>query len=63
MKEMKKVRFDSCVKILNMYVWSFAYREARKSDWESVALDRCRFQLRKKRMEEMLAEIGFFSRL
>lgn len=60
---MKRVSFDSNVQILNYgLLWSFAYHDARKSDWESAYLDRCRFELRKKSMKEMLAEIGFFSR-
>lgn len=61
-KKKKKVRFDSNVKILNMHVWSFAYQQARKSDWMRIAADRCRFELRQQKFEEMLAKIGFFSR-
>lgn len=61
-KELKKVRFDSNVKVLNMHVWSFAYHEARKNDWKRNAADRYRFDLRRKRFEAMLAKIGFFSR-
>lgn len=59
---MKSVSFDSNVKILNMRVWSFAYREARKSNWLQFAADRYRFDLRKQRLEAELAKIGFFSR-
>lgn len=59
-KEIKKVSFDSNVKIFNMHVWSFAYNEARKSDWMTIAADRYRFELRKQRLEAMLATIGFF---
>lgn len=61
-KEGKRVSFDSNVRILNMNVWAFAYREARKSEWKQIAADRYRFELRKQRLEAMLATIGFFSR-
>lgn len=60
--KMKKVRFNPNVKILNMHVWAFAYREARKSNWMRIIADRYRFELRKKRLEAMLNKIGFFSR-
>lgn len=59
-KEMKKVSFDSNVKILNMHVWTFAYHEARKNDWKRIAADRYRFELRKQKIEAMLCKIGFF---
>lgn len=61
-KKMKRVSFDDSVKIQNMHVWIFAYREARKHNWMSAVLDRQRFELRKQKMESMLARIGFFSR-
>lgn len=59
---MKRVRFNSNVEILNMHVWVFAYNEARKSEWMRIAADRYRFELRKKKMEALLAKIGYFSR-
>lgn len=61
-KKMKNVSFDSNVKILKMCVWTFAYHEARKSDWMRNAADRYRFELRKQSFEAMLTRIGFFSR-
>lgn len=61
-KNLKRVSFDSNVKILNMHAWSFAYREARKNDWKTIAADRYRFDLRRQRFEAMLATIAFFSR-
>lgn len=61
-KKMKRVSFDSDVKILNMRVWAFAYHEARKSDWMRIRADRYRFELRKQRMEAMLSKINFFHR-
>lgn len=59
---MKSVSFDPNIKIQHMYVWTFAYREARKSNWISYILDRHRFELRKLILEELLAEIRFFSK-
>lgn len=61
--KMKRVNFDSNVKILHMHVWTFAYNDARKSEWMRIRADRYRFDLRKQRMEEMLTKIGFFSRI
>lgn len=57
----KKVSFDSNIKVLNMYAWKFAYHEARKSNWMSIAADRYRFELRKQKLEAMLTKISFFS--
>lgn len=62
MKEKKRVSFDSNVKTLNMCVWSFAYQEARKSNWMHLAADRYRFELRKQQLEVLLTKIKFFSR-
>lgn len=45
-----------------MHVWTFAYREVRKSNWISNILDRHRFELRKLLLEELLTEIRFFSK-
>lgn len=58
---MKKVSFDPVVKILHMHVWTFAYREARKGEWERNAADRCRFKRRIKEFEPLFAKIRFFS--
>lgn len=57
-----RLSFDPNVKILHMHVWSFAYQEARKSNWIRNAADRFRFELKMQRMETMLAKIGFLSR-
>lgn len=64
-KKKKSVSFDSSVKIHHMYVWTFAYREARKIDWINAyeaEISKFRFALRQQEMEEILSEIGFFSR-
>lgn len=42
----KKVRFDPNPKVHVMRTWSYAYRSARKGEWESIARDRVRFQNR-----------------
>lgn len=60
--KMKRVSFDDNVKIQNMHVWRFAYREARKYNWISAVLDRHRFELRKEILDDLLTEIGFFSK-
>lgn len=61
-KKMKRVSFDSNIKIQHMHVWAFAYQEARKSEWMRFAADRYRFELRKHIIEAMLTKIRFFSR-
>jgi Phosphatase-1 catalytic subunit binding region len=44
---MKKVHFNECCnKVHPMILWSFAYRNARKTYWEYFVLDRGRFQRR-----------------
>ena len=51
----KKVKFDVLIitiPILNEELWFTEYREARKSDWESMALDRERFKRRIKEMND-----------
>lgn len=58
-KKKKRVTFASNVKILNMYVWSFAYQNARKNDWIGVA---ARFQLKRVLLKEELTKSRFFSR-
>lgn len=37
-----------------MYVWDFAYHQARQRFWETVALDRVRFQMRIRRSAVLL---------
>lgn len=54
--------FDSKVKVRQMHAWSFAYREARKSNWISNVLDRHRFEIRKLLLEDDLTKVEFFSR-
>lgn len=43
----KKVRFDETQnKTLNMIVWSYAYKEARRGMWRQEVADRMRFKRR-----------------
>lgn len=59
----KSVRFNLNKNQLHiMHVWAFAYHEARKSNFMSIAADRYRFNLRKQKLEELLLKIGFFSK-
>ena len=53
----KKVRFNKNIQVFNMCKWTYAYREARKSTWVTIALDRMRFQRRIKITEEILNPI------
>lgn len=46
----KKVRFNLKPEIHVMHTWDFAYRAARKGDWQEIARDRDRFQQRIKRV-------------
>lgn len=39
-----RVSFNLKPEIHNMYVWDFAYREARKSNWIQLSIDRERFK-------------------
>ena len=39
-----KVRFNNDITIHYMFVWKFAYSEARKGKWDSVVADRYRFK-------------------
>ena len=54
-KRKKKVTFDeSKPKVHYMYVWSYAYRAARKGVWEIIARDRKYFSRRIERVGEIL---------
>lgn len=54
---MKKVRFVDKPKTYICYVWIYAYREARKSNWTTVAVDRHRFEKRIKENSNILEPI------
>ena len=47
----KNVTFNDYVNIHPMIVWSFAYRQHRKTYWEFVAVDRWRFRRRINKFE------------
>lgn len=43
----QKVKFDETKNVThNLLVWSYAYQQARRGHWQTVALDRCRFERR-----------------
>lgn len=52
-----KVTFDTNVRVLNMCVWSFAYRAARIGKWREEYLDRKRFEKRIQDIEKILSPI------
>lgn len=56
-KSSRKVMFDSNIKVLNMCVWKFAYAEARKSNFQQIAADHCRFQNRINKFNEIISPI------
>lgn len=51
---MKKVTFDTNEKIYTLHVWTYAYKQARKSDWEQLTRDRARFERRIQKCGEIL---------
>uniref|UniRef100_A0A182JQ15 PP1c_bdg domain-containing protein n=1 Tax=Anopheles christyi TaxID=43041 RepID=A0A182JQ15_9DIPT len=52
--EEKKVRFNAKPVVHVMRAWDFAYRQARKGDWEMAARDRERFRKRIADLEPVL---------
>ncbi|KAH8401404.1 hypothetical protein KR009_005275 [Drosophila setifemur] len=50
----KKVRFNPKPEVHVMLAWDFAYRAARKSEWQVIARDRARFQQRIHRVAPFL---------
>lgn len=59
-KKKKKVHFmpdDHLVTIHQLFVWKFAYRQARKGTWEANALDRLRFKRKVMELEEILTPV------
>ena len=59
-KQKKKVQFmpdDQLTVVHPMFVWNFAYKQARKGTWEADALDRLRFQRRVKELDEILTPV------
>ncbi|KAK5646712.1 hypothetical protein RI129_005176 [Pyrocoelia pectoralis] len=55
---MKKVTFDeSQNRVYIMVVWPFAYEEARKGPWETIALDRYRFSRKIEEFNRLLSPV------
>lgn len=55
--EERKVKFNLNPKIHVMRTWDFAYRQARKGDWEMAARDRERFKKRIQETENILCSV------
>lgn len=54
----RELQFDMAKnKIYNMIVWSYAYQQARKGHWQTVAVDRCRFERRITETNKVLENI------
>ncbi|ABQ08917.1 gadd-34 apoptosis-associated-like protein [Glossina pallidipes salivary gland hypertrophy virus] len=54
----KKVRFDPAPPIVHKIIaWDFAYRAARKGEWEIIVRDRARFKTRITRTENKIKHI------
>jgi len=53
----KKVRFRLEPEIHIMRSWDFAYRAARKGNWENYARDRCRFQNRIANLDSIISTV------
>lgn len=49
------VSFDLKPTITELYVWQYAYREARKGKWEQAARDRHRFQRKNFDLETVIS--------
>lgn len=56
-KKRKSVTFNPSPKIHHLHTWTFAYRAARKSNWEQAARDRHRFERRIERNEVVISPI------
>ncbi|XP_017013481.2 uncharacterized protein PPP1R15 [Drosophila takahashii] len=50
----RKVRFNMKPEVHVMHAWDYAYRAARKSEWQVMARDRERFQQRIRRISHIL---------
>ncbi|XP_053685440.1 uncharacterized protein LOC128735014 [Sabethes cyaneus] len=55
--EEKKVRFNLKPEVHVIRVWDFAYRQARKGEWETAARDRERFRKRIEETEPILKPV------
>lgn len=54
----RKIKFDMTKnKIYNMIVWRYAYEQARRGHWQTVAVDRSRFERRIAETNKVLEDI------
>ena len=56
MDKTKNVCFGG-VTVHTLYVWDYAYRQARKGPWQMHATDSARFERRIQNVEEMLKSV------
>lgn len=54
---MKKVSFNEKIQIKQMYVWTFASKEARRGNWHWIIRDRQLFEDKCKLIEENISYI------
>lgn len=54
----REIKFDMTKnKIYNMIVWRYAYEQARRGHWQTVAVDRSRFERRIAETSKVLEDI------
>lgn len=51
------VHFNETIRVHNLYVWEYAYKQARIGIWEQAARDNFRFQMRIQRTLDILQPI------
>lgn len=54
---LQRVRFSQDIEVHFMVAWGFAYRNARKGNWEEVARDNARFKNSIEKMNEIFAPV------
>ena len=52
----KKVSFGNTT-VHNMYVWTYAYNQARKGQWHLITIDNARFKNRIQNVENILKPV------
>lgn len=53
----KRVKFNDKPSIQHMHVWQFAYKQARKGEWEKTYSDKAHFQSRIDKLNETISPI------
>lgn len=57
MKSNRKVQFIDKPNIKILHTWQFAYMQARRDKWQQAARDRTRFEMRIKKLSEIISPI------